>query len=62
MNVTIDPDKCTLCEQCVTKCAGGAFIPWMMQPTEFKSENWIDCMACTEPDFCPNNAVEVKET
>jgi ferredoxin len=72
MNVTIDPDKCRGCLECVLKCAGEALTPkkavtviskrvrYAYRPT-FNVFNCIDCMACTEPGFCPNNAIEVNQ-
>lgn len=67
MNVTIDPEKCTCCWKCMHKCSGGCFscdthgfLCEEVGNIKFDGTNCIDCMACTEPDFCPNNAVEVE--
>lgn len=59
MNVTIDQDKCTECGDCRYNCEGGCFY-FYHGSIKFDDTNFIGCMACTESDFCPNDAVEVE--
>lgn len=67
MNVTIDTKKCTGCLMCKDKCSGSAFrinssvaVLAIGLKVRFDESGCIDCMACTEPGFCPSNAVEVE--
>ena len=59
MKVTIDQDKCTSCGDCINKCAGNLFFASWDGSVQIAG-HCIDCMACTEPDFCPQGAVEVE--
>ena len=61
MKVTIDQEKCTECGDCRYNCDGGCFY-FYHGSIKFNGKDCIDCMACTEPGFCPKGAIEVEVT
>ncbi len=57
LKLEIDPERCTVCEQCLKSCPVGA-ISRKGDILKVDHSNCIQCMCCHE--LCPENTIDIK--